>query len=77
MFLPLREVIDLDRERQRLMSELDRLSGLLSAARSKLENPGFLGSAPAEVVERERDKATSLEQRYERLLEKKAAFGID
>ena len=77
VFLPLREVIDLDRERQRLMSELDRLSGLLSAARSKLENPGFLGSAPAEVVERERDKATSLEQRYERLLEKKAAFGID
>jgi valyl-tRNA synthetase len=77
VFLPLREVIDLDRERQRLVSELDRLSGLLSATRSKLENPGFLGSAPAEVVERERDKATSLEQRYERLLEKKAAFGID
>ncbi len=77
LFLPLRGVLDLDREQQRLGAELVRLSGLLSSARSKLENPGFLGSAPAEVVEREREKALSLEQRYERLLEKKAAFGID
>jgi valyl-tRNA synthetase len=77
VFLPLREVIDLDRERERLLSELGRVSGLVTATQSKLENPGFLGSAPAEVVERERDKLTSLEQRYDRLLEKKAAFGID
>jgi len=77
LFLPLRGVLDLDREQQRLVAELDRLSGLLSSARSKLENPGFLGSAPAEVIEREREKATSLEQRYQRLLEKRAAFGLD
>ncbi len=77
LFLPLRDVIDLDREKQRLVAELDRLASLLSAARSKLENPGFLERAPEEVVEREREKATSLEQRFERLLEKKAAFGLD
>ena len=77
VFLPLRDVIDLDREKQRLGAELDRLTSLLSAARSKLENPGFLERAPEEVVEREREKATSLEQRCERLLEKKAAFGLD
>jgi valyl-tRNA synthetase len=77
LFLPLREVIDLDRERQRLVAELDRLSGLLTGSRAKLKNPGFLGSAPPEVVEREREKAVSLEQRHDRLLEKKAAFGLD
>ena len=77
LFLPLRDVIDLDREKQRLVAEFDHLASLLSAARSKLENPGFLERAPADVVAREREKATSLEQRYERLLEKKAAFGLD
>jgi valyl-tRNA synthetase len=77
IFLPLRDVIDLDREKQRLVAELDRLSSLLASARGKLENSGFLERAPVEVVEREREKATSLEQRYERLLEKKAAFGLD
>jgi valyl-tRNA synthetase len=77
LFLPLREVIDLEREQKRLVVELERLSGLLAAARNKLENPGFLRSAPAEVVQREREKASSLEQRHERLLEKRAAFGID
>ena len=77
LFLPLRDVIDLDRERQRLVTELERLSGLLLSARSKLENSGFLEGAPVEVVSREREKAASLEQRYQRLLEKKAAFGLD
>ena len=77
MFLPLRDVIDLEVEKRRLVTELDRLSSLLSAARKKLDNSGFLERAPAEVVEREREKARSLEQRHERLLEKKATFGLD
>jgi valyl-tRNA synthetase len=75
VFLPLRDVIDLDRERARLADELERLGGLLAGARKRLKNPGFLSGAPAEVIEREREKADSLEQRHRRLLEKRAAFG--
>jgi valyl-tRNA synthetase len=75
LFLPLRDVIDLDRERERLADELERLGGLLAGARKRLTNPGFLSGAPAEVIEREREKADSLEQRHRRLLEKRAAFG--
>jgi valyl-tRNA synthetase len=75
LFLPLRDLVDLERERERLAAELERLGSLLAGARSKLENPGFLSGAPAEVVQREREKAASLEQRHARLLEKRAAFG--
>ncbi|MCL7965305.1 MAG: valine--tRNA ligase [marine benthic group bacterium] len=75
LFLPLRDVIDLVRERGRLADELERLGGLLAGARARLANPGFLSGAPPEVVEREREKADSLEQRHRRLLEKRAAFG--
>ncbi|MCL7981933.1 MAG: valine--tRNA ligase [marine benthic group bacterium] len=75
LFLPLRDVIDLARERGRLADELERLGGLLAGARARLANPGFLSGAPPEVVEREREKADSLEQRHRRLLEKRAAFG--
>jgi valyl-tRNA synthetase len=75
LFLPLRDVIDLDRERERLAEEVERLGGLLESTRQRLANPGFLAGAPPEVVEREREKADSLEQRHRRLLEKRAAFG--
>ncbi len=77
VFLPLSNVVDLERERRRLVDELDRLSSLLAAARGKLENAGFLERAPAEVVEREREKAVSLQERYDRLTEKKATFGLE
>jgi valyl-tRNA synthetase len=75
LFLPLRDVIDLDRERERLAGEIERVGGLLAGAQKRLKNTGFLSGAPAEVIERERAKADSLEQRHRRLLEKRAAFG--
>lgn len=77
IFLPLSNVVDLERETERLVEEMDRLSSLLAATRGKLENPGFLEGAPAQVVQREREKAESLQDRYDRLTEKKASFGLE
>ncbi|MFQ5530346.1 MAG: valine--tRNA ligase, partial [Gemmatimonadota bacterium] len=74
IFLPLEGIVDLDRERERITEELVRLEGLLKSAAGKLANPGFTEGAPAEVVEREREKVRSFEQRLERLLEKREAF---
>ena len=73
--LPLRGVVDLERESERLGAEFDRLGELLEAAEARLRNPGFTERAPAEVVQRERDKAESLAERRELLLRKKASFG--
>ena len=74
VFLPLEGVVDLERERERLTEELARLKGLLASSTGKLANPGFTERAPADVVDREREKVHSFEQRLERLLEKQEAF---
>ncbi len=77
VFLPLRDVVDLDRERQRVTEELEKLESLLDATRARLANERFLSGAPEEVVEREREKARSFEERRGRLLEKRTAFGME
>lgn len=70
LFLPLAGVIDFDTERGRIRKEMERTEGLLARSRGKLENAGFLGNAPEEVIAREREKVTSLGEQRARLEEK-------
>jgi valyl-tRNA synthetase len=65
--VPLAGIIDLDRERARIRGELERVSGQLRAAEGKLGNTDFVGRAPAEVVQRERDKLENFRQQRDRL----------
>jgi len=74
VFLPLEGVVDLDRERTRLRDEVARVESLLAGARRKLENENFVNRAPDDVVEKERDKARSLEAQLQGLREKLALF---
>ncbi len=75
LFLPLEGVIDLDRERDRLGGEIERLEGQLAGARKKLDNEQFVTKAPDEVVQKERDKAAGLEEQVEKLRAKVGALG--
>ncbi len=75
LFLPLAGVIDLDTERGRIRTEMERTDGLLARSRGKLENAGFLGNAPEEVIAREREKVTSLGEQRARLEEKLRSLG--
>ena len=70
LFLPLEGVIDLETECARIRAELERTADLLARSRRKLENAGFLGNAPEEVIARERMKVTSLGEQRTRLEEK-------
>ncbi|MBI4410133.1 MAG: valine--tRNA ligase [Gemmatimonadetes bacterium] len=74
LFLPLAGIIDVARERDRLARELDRLEKQVQAAEGKLANQQFLSRAPAEVVEREREKARSFRDQRDRLSRKLAAL---
>ncbi|HUG41532.1 MAG TPA: valine--tRNA ligase [Longimicrobiales bacterium] len=74
LFVPLAELIDLERERGRLGEELERVEGLLRGAEQRLGNEQFTTRAPAEVVEREREKAANLRDQAERLDRKLAAL---
>jgi valyl-tRNA synthetase len=72
--LPLEGVIDLDRERARLVDELGRVNGHVEATRKKLDNQAFVSRAPSEVVQKERDRVAQLEEQRTKLREKLASL---
>jgi valyl-tRNA synthetase len=74
LFMPLEGVVDLEKERERLFGEIQRLSGRLDGVQSKLGNQDFVQRAPADVVAREREKETSFKEQLEKLQEKLKAF---
>ena len=75
LFLPLEGVIDLDRERARAEREIGRLAGLLRGMEAKLDNHNFVTRAPAEVVEREREKLASCKLQLTKWNEKLTSLG--
>ena len=59
IFLPMEELVDIEKERARLQKERLRLENEVKRVEAKLANAGFVGKAPAQVVEEERAKHTS------------------
>ena len=77
VFIPLEGVIDVGRERERLQEEIDRLGGQVKGTLAKLSNEGFLKGAPADVVEREREKHRSFEEQLNKLRGKLSSLVVD
>jgi valyl-tRNA synthetase len=61
------DVIDADKERDRLQRDLKKIEKELGAVEKKLGNPSFLERAPDAVVEKSRQDASRLRERRERL----------
>ena len=74
LFVPLADVIDIEQERARLGAEITRLESLLAGTREKLENENFVSRAPAEVVQKQRDRTVQLEEQASKLREKLAGL---
>ena len=55
-FIPLGELVDLEKEKKRLQKEMDNLKNEIARGQGKLNNPGFLSKAPAQLVEAEKEK---------------------
>ena len=60
IFMPLSDLVDLDKERARVEKELKKHRTELDKLNAKLNNPGFTGKAPANVVAAERERAEKL-----------------
>ena len=60
MFMPMDQLVDLEKELQRLEKELTKNRKNLEGVEKKLSNPGFLAKAPEQVVAAEREKAEKL-----------------
>jgi len=67
VFVPLKGMIDLDRERERLQKEIEQKEDFLTSVEKKLNNPQFVTKAPDEVVEKERKKKQDASAELERL----------
>jgi valyl-tRNA synthetase len=65
--VPLGDVIDVEVEKARLNKEIERIEQLLTRSRAKIENPEFTNKAPAEIVEREREKIEQLAENAAKL----------
>ena len=67
VFLPLRELVDLQAERERVEKELKKNRGFLEGQMKKLSNQAFVSRAPENVVRAEREKADKLRALIENL----------
>ena len=56
-------------ERAKLVRDLQKIDAEIAGARGRLSNPGFLGNAPAHVVEGNRARLAELEERRQRMAE--------
>ena len=64
IFLPLEGLIDTDKEIARLSKERDKLQKYISSTSAKLANEKFVGKAPANVVEAEREKLAASKEKF-------------
>ena len=68
IYLPLKGLIDFERERERLEKEEKRLEVEIDRSRSKLQNGSFIDRAPADIVQREKERLHSFEENRERVM---------
>jgi valyl-tRNA synthetase len=66
-YLPLADLIDVEKEKKRIEEEAKELKGRLVSLESRLANKEFVKKAPKEVVEREKAKQLEIKDSLKRL----------
>ncbi|MEO5952866.1 MAG: class I tRNA ligase family protein, partial [Chloroflexia bacterium] len=74
VILPLAGLVDLGAERKRLQGEAEQAEAEITRTEALLSNDGFVGRAPAQVVERERAKLAAAQDRLVKLRERLATL---
>ncbi len=67
MFVDLSGVVDLEKEKMRLRTEIENLEKYLKGQEAKLGNESFVKNAPAQVVENEKNKLAETKIKLEKL----------
>ncbi len=62
VYLPLEDLVDFEKEKERLLKEKERLSKELSRSRGMLSNEKFISRAPESKVQEEKEKLAKYEQ---------------
>ncbi|MFH0914279.1 MAG: valine--tRNA ligase, partial [Chloroflexota bacterium] len=72
--IPLASMVDREAERTRMLTEVAELGAVVSRLEERLKDESFLTKAPPAVVEKERGKLASAEDRLARLKDQLARF---
>ncbi len=75
IFMPAGELVDLDKERERLTKEKKRLESEIERVEKKLSNQGFVSKAPAKLIEEEKAKGVKYREMYSAVLDSLAKLG--
>lgn len=70
VFLPLEDLIDMEKEVERLEKEKANLQMELDRVNGKLGNEGFVAKAPPHVIESEKEKQKKYAEMYDKVLER-------
>ena len=63
-------IIDVAQEKERLTKEKEQLAKFLGGVQAKLRNTDFVKNAPAEVLEKEREKEEEAKGKLQKIEEK-------
>ncbi len=74
VYIPLEDLVDLEKERERLEKERKRLEKELSRSKGMLNNERFLSKAPEAKVQEEKDKLEKYEQMMEEVKKQLSAL---
>ncbi len=70
VYLPLADLVDMDKETARVKKEIAAMEAEVKRSERMLANKGFLAKAPAEVVQKEREKEVGYRDKLARLKER-------
>ncbi|MGV8145939.1 MAG: valine--tRNA ligase [Alkaliphilus sp.] len=70
LFLPLDELIDFEKEIERLNKEKDKLESEIKRVKGKLSNEGFVKKAPAQLIEEEKKKEVKFRNILNKVIER-------
>ncbi len=70
VYLPLEDLVDFEKEKERLWKEKERLEKELDRSKKMLGNEKFVSKAPAAKIQEEKDKQAKYEQMMEQVLQR-------
>ena len=74
MFVPFGELVDVEKEKERLGKEIDGAKAEIAKSTSMLANENFVKKAPEKLVSAEREKLEKAKDKLEKLIEKLNMF---
>ena len=74
IFIPLDELVDFEKELERLNKEKAKLEGEIKRVNGKLSNQGFLAKAPQKLVDEEKAKKEKFEEMMKSVEERLASI---